>query len=112
MIGLNFKAENLGNELLPNNGRELEPCDLHVPVKIKFLLDLVTIFSSGCKQVLSCLKSAMPKMRPRATYVTQKLNLYALSSKFVLYDSKKYVAEALVPNSSISTKAANPHEDM
>lgn len=51
-------------------------------------------------------------MRPRATYVTQKWNLYALSSKFVLYDSKKYVAEALVPNSSISTKVANPYEDM
>lgn len=112
VIGLNFKAEDLGNELLPNNVRELEPCDLHVPVKIKFLLDLVTIFSSGCKQVLSCLKPATPKMRPRATYVTQKWKLYALSNKLVWYSCKTHVAEALVPNTSISTKVANPHEHM
>lgn len=99
-----------GCELLPNKVRELEPCDLHVPVKIKFLLDLVTIFSSSRKQVLSCLKSATPKMRPRATCVTQKWKLYALSSRLVLYSSKKDVAEALVPNTSISAEVANPHE--
>lgn len=61
MIGLNFKAEDLGNELLPNNVRELGPCDLRVPVKIKLLPDLVTIFSSSHKQVLSLRsESCMP----------------------------------------------------
>lgn len=69
---LNFRAEDLGNELLPNNVRELKPCDLYVSVKIKLLLDPVTIFSSSRKQVLSCLKSATAKVRPRATSVTQK----------------------------------------
>lgn len=69
---LNFTAEDLGNELLPNNVRELKPCDSYVPVKIKLLPDLVTIFSSSRKQVLSCLKSAAAKVRPRATSVTQK----------------------------------------
>lgn len=74
---LNFRAEDLGNELLPNNATELQPCDLYVAVKIKLLLDLVTIFSSSCKQVLSCLKSVTAKVRPRATPVTQKGKLYA-----------------------------------
>lgn len=72
---LNFRAEGLGNELLPNNVRELKPCDPCVPVKIKLLPDLVTIFSSSCKQVLSCLESATAKVRPRAAFVTQKWKL-------------------------------------
>lgn len=111
-MGLNFKAEDLGNKFLPNSVREVEPCDLRVPVKIKLLPDLVTIFSSSQKQVLPCFQSATPKVRPRAVYVTQKSKLYALSSKLVLYSCKKYVAEALVLNTSISTKVDNLHEDM
>lgn len=69
---LNLRAEDLGNELLPNTVRVLKPRDLFVPLKIKLLPDLVTIFSSSCKQVLSCLQSATAKVRPRATSVTQK----------------------------------------
>ena len=34
---LNFRAEDLGKELLPSNISELEPCDLYGPVKIKLL---------------------------------------------------------------------------
>lgn len=34
---LNFRAEDLGKELLPSNISELEPCDLFVPAKTKLL---------------------------------------------------------------------------